>query len=648
MATSVEQAQCVAFAIAHWCRLWGMEANIGGGKTELMHVPRPGATAAHRRRTPPRVWWPWGGSLTVIPWTSHYRYLGFPINADLSRDAPAFTAGQRSHLRKSMYRYFSHNPLRPHMSLRSQKLTLINTMTSATSYLRGVVLRSRTACSSMDARALKLGRKLLGGAAPLPKTATNLLITLHSGINLSYAQQAQMRERVAHTARLSPGCILNRLLVGLAAGSRMPANLVNTTRRQRETERTKLRVPYPPPPASLDHVQAWAHAYGIRVAMGLQATYAAHVPPSPFTARPRSSDVYAAVMDAAGGALPQPRDIPIAPHLPLSLLGPGTRGSLILISDTAPRLTRALVANACGPLGTGLFPWAASTSPSSDDDVAGREPSSNKPRRSFAVYDKVCPICDTGHDDPYHALLECPSARLRIARRRLFSSLKPAIRAMVHAGRQFAGRALAPHRARIAALEHADWDCADGRAALFRLLCGLPFSARRVSELDAPLSHALGTIFDALATETRHLVTMARAVTSWAADCTLRAAAARRASMDDCGAGVTQRPPRPPPDGDDYTHGASISPASHDRATYTRWKLAHQQQCSQCVDQSGSLVGCATCDLAVHTPGSRCTPRLQPMPNGSEWVCRACALVLAPLASALGDTGPSLLRRAIA
>ena len=118
--------------------------------------------------------------------------------------------------------------------------------------------------------------------------------------------------------------------------------------------------------------------------------------------------------------------------------------------------------------------------------------------------------------------------------------------------------------------------------------------------------------------------------------------------MDDCGAGVTQRPPRPPPDGDDYTHGASISPASHDRVTYTRWKLAHQQQCSQCVDQSGSLVGCATCDLAVHTPGSRCTPRLQPMPNGSEWVCRACALVLATLASALGDTGPSLLRRAIA
>ena len=647
LATSVEQAQCVAFAVAHWCRLWGMEANIGGGKTELLHVPRLGhdAAAAHLRPTPPRVWWPWGDSLTVIPWTSHYRYLGFPINADLSRDALAFTAAQHAQLRKSMYRYFSHNPLRQHMSLRSQKLTLVNTVTATTSYLRGVVLRSRSTCSSIDARAFKLGRKLLGGPAPLPKSATNLLITLHSGINLTYAQQAQMRERVLHTARLSPECILHRLLDGLAAGPRQPANLVNITRRQRNMERAKLRVPYPPPPTASDQVQAWAHTYGIRVAMGLQAADVLHIQPAPFTARPRCSSVHAAIVDAVGGTLTSPEDVPIAQHLPPSLLGPGTRGSLVLISDIAPTRTRALVVNACGPLGMTLRPWAAAAPPSSDEDTAAQMPFGNEHRRSYAVYDKVCPICDTGHDDPYHALLECPSARLCIARRQLFSSLKMAVRAVVHAGKRIAGRALAPHRARIAALENANWDCADGRAALFRLLCGFPFSARPLSELNTPLSHTLGTIFDALATETRHLVPMARAVTSWAADCTFRAAAARRAAADDCGAGVIQRPPRPPPGNIGYTHGAFISPVSHNRATYTRWKLAHQQHCSQCVNQSGDLVGCATCDLSIHTPGSRCAPRLRPTPNGSEWLCRVCAAVLAPLASALGNSAPALIQR---
>ena len=644
LAVSVEQAQCVAFAVAHWCRLWGMEANIGGGKTELMHIPRPGALAAHLQAPPPRVWWPWEDSLNTIPWTSHYRYLGFPINTDLSKDAKTFTGSQRSQLKKSMYRFYSHNPLRKYMPLRSQKLILVNTITSSTTYLRGVVLRSMADCKSLDATALKLGRKLLGGPRPLPTTASNLIITLHSGIQLSYAQQAQMRERVAHTARLSTECILHQLLDGLAAGPRGPSNLVNTTRRQREMERTKLHVPYPPAPISPDAVQLWAHIYGIRVALGLQAVNVAHIPPAPFTDRPRCSSVQAAIVDAAGGELTQPRDVAITPHLPVSTLGPGTRGSLVLISDNAPRITTALVPNACGMLGTALPPWTATALPSDDDDTVDPVPI-DRPPRSYTVFDRPCPICNTGHDDPYHAFFECPSARLRVARRRLFKGLKSAVRAVVRTGKLLAGRTLAPHRGRLTALEHANWDCADGRAATFRLLCGFPFSARRLSEHDAPLSHTLGTVFDALATDTRHLVPMARAITSWAAGCTLRAAAARRAAIDDCGAGVLRRPPRPPPNDLGYTHGAFISPASHDRATYTRWKLAHQPHCSQCANLLGSVSGCATCDLSIHTPGSRCSPRLRPMPVGSEWVCCACAVVLAPLAAALGDGAPTRLQR---
>ena len=44
------------------------------------------------------------------------------------------------------------------------------------------------------------------------------------------------------------------------------------------------------------------------------------------------------------------------------------------------------------------------------------------------------------------------------------------------------------------------------------------------------LSNMIGTIFDALSTDTRLLVNTARAVVTWAADSTRRTAAARRAA----------------------------------------------------------------------------------------------------------------------
>ena len=652
LAVSTEQIQTVAFVAAHWCRMWGMEANIGGGKTELMHFAPPGVTAAHQLRSPPRVWWPWNGSYTAIPWTTHYRYLGFPISTDLANDAATFSGAQRAALTKNMYRYYSHNPLRPFMSLRCQKLVFINTIVSSTTYLRGVILRDLVACSKIDAVALKMARKLLGTNGPLPLSATNLLVILHSGVHLAYAQQAQMRVRVLETARLTPGSLLNLILDGQSRGNHRHKNLANVARRQAASEQTKLHARMPPAPTTTTDVPLYARTYGLRVALGQLASSVRHVAPAPFTARPRNSSVHAAVVDAAGGSLPPPSSVPVAQHLPLSHLGPGSRGSLLLIANVPAAVSRLPVANACGPLSMALHPWAADglvddeddDPPAHDRDPWSGGPLANRQRRAARgpniVWDKVCPICESGHDDPYHAFFECPSARLRVARRRLFSSIKTPIRALVAAGNLLARGALRPHRQRIAALENAAWDSVDGRATAFRLLCGLQFSARAAPEPVAPLSNMIGTIFDALSTDTRLLVNTARAVVTWAADCTRRTAAARRAAMCDCGAGVTHRPAPPPPRGDSYPHGALISAASHDPRTYTRWKLAHHDECNTCGSRAGTLVGCAHCDLAIHAPGSACSPVRARMPPGTEWLCRACSIAILPFTAALGDGAP--------
>ena len=658
LAASTEQIQVVAFAIAHWCTVWGMEANIGGGKTELLHVPRPGAPAAHQLRRPPAVWWPWEDTLTAIPWTTHYRYLGFPINVDLDNDAKTFSGAQRTALGKAMYRFYSHNPLRSYMSLRGQKHLFINTVTATTTYLRGVVLRDLAACAKIDAVAFKMGRQLLGGPRPLPKSASNLIVSLHTGIHLNYAQQAQMRTRVLNTARLSPDSLFQRLLMGLERGNKRDANIVNVARRQLAAEQRKFHAAPPPPPASTHDVAPHARTYGIRVALGMMAADVRHVQGAAFTARPRWTSVQAAVVDAAGGSLPPPATVPVTQHLPASLIGPGTRGSLLLIANVPAAVARALVANSLGPMSMSLSPWApeSADSGSDDEDADGNTPRdawsggplSRRHRRAvrgaYGHWDKVCPICDAGHDDAYHAFFECPAARMRIARRRLFSSLKKPVRAIVAAGRRLAPDALRLHRQRIAALEHAVWDSADGRSAAFRLLCGFPFQARAVPEAEAPLSNALGTIFDALATDTRHLVGMARAIVTWATECTRRAAAARRNAIDDCGAGTTQRPPPAPPRDNAYPHGGTITALSHDTRTYTRWKLAHHQLCDVCGVQSEALQGCSHCDLAVHAPGSECTPGLTRLPAGAEWTCTACCIAIAPLAAALGDNAPVRIR----
>ena len=62
-ASSLDQLQLAADGIAHWTNSWGMEANIGLGKTEVLHV-KPAHAAPG---PPPAITWRGPRGATPIP-----------------------------------------------------------------------------------------------------------------------------------------------------------------------------------------------------------------------------------------------------------------------------------------------------------------------------------------------------------------------------------------------------------------------------------------------------------------------------------------------------------------------------------------------------------------------------------------------------
>ena len=374
-----------------------------------------------------------------------------------------------------------------------------------------------------------------------------------------------------------------------------------------------------------------------------------HIPRAAFLTRPRSTPPQAAVVDALSG-------IPFEPHnvhdrafdefLPLSLVGPGTAGSLVLVANLPAKHTTPVVPNACGTLAMELSPWHAPherTSAATTDGEGACETDSQaddappSERSSWTVFARVCPVCLADSDDPFHFFFICPAAQLRIARLRLFEGLPRVLRALIEAARG----AAKPPRTHLRALKAAlrsDWDTAEGRAIAFRLLCGFPFPARAAPAHEAPLAHALGMAFDAITGPPATRRAAARAVVAWAAACTMRTAAARRAAMLDVDAVGGRQPADSPESRGWYVNGATITAATHDPNTYIRWRLAHYATCHVCTQaMGGAHTECARCDVAVH---DACVAPAPLLPGGAEWVCHMCAVTIAQLAEELGDDAP--------
>jgi hypothetical protein len=265
-------------------------------------------------------------------------------------------------------------------------------------------------------------------------------------------------------------------------------------------------------------------------------------------------------------------------------------------------------------------------------------------------HDRPCPVCLEGNDDPVHAFFECPAAQLQIVRARLELELPVVWGAILEA----ANRPDAAHGGMAAAaaagvhLSGLDMSSAEGRAVLYRLLCGFPFPARVVNRNTAPAAHALAVVFDSLTNPTASLRRMARTVVRWAVGHTRRTAAARLSALRDVGAVKWVRTPRAEGSGTYTRAGAMVTHVTHPPRAFARWRGHHHDACHMCQGAAGALIPCARCDVVRHAPFG-CKHALPTAPGpGEEWMCGDCSLDAQPLAAMLGLPSPTPVESSVA
>ena len=651
MATSPQQLQIVADAISGWCETWGMRANIGGGKTEVMRVAVERGTKCTNDASLPMIVWHGEESAPKIPWVDHYRYLGFALNSAL--DTYGFSGAQLAMLTSAHERFFRYNIMRPFMSIMLQRQILMTNVLSTTAYLRGVlplhapVPDPATGKARADPTARlnsfvrRAGRMILN----LPSKAPRPLVYAHLGLAYTEALAAQGRERLLLSAQLSRPSLFSGMLAALAGHNRLQRTILNTAHRARRTEQRRGVAPCVPD--SIDRVNLEARRYGVAVGLSLWRREMRDIKGQSFTDRPRPRP-RDAVYDALSGLPTAPPDSISADRglLPISALGAGMRGSLLCIADLPASLSNTIVANALGSAAMHAYPWndlsdAAACDAGSvaeDDDADDTGDDADAEAEVDRRHRRPCPVCREASDDPVHAFFECPAAQLQVVRQRLELELPVVLSAILATARlpDAAPGGAAAADAAAGVLGALDSDSAEGRAILYRLLCGFPFPAKAVDRAGAPAAYALAAMFDTLTNPTASLRRMARVVVRWAAGHTRRTAAARRSALRDVGAAKWVRVPKALGPGTGGCMGAMVTATTHPPRTFIRWQGPHHDACRLCQGVVGTLVPCDRCDVVQHAArGCKGALRVAPGP-GETWMCDDCVNDAQPAAAMLG------------
>lgn len=649
MAASPQQVQVVATAISDWCAAWGMRANIGRGKTEIMRI----AVDSNSNRTNdvalPAVVWNGEDGAPQIPWVDHYRYLGFALNSAL--DTFGFSGAQLAVLNNAHERFFRFNIMRPLMSVTLQRQIIMTNVLSTTSYLRGVLplyapapdpvtgIARADPTAKIDTFIRRVGREILH----LPRKSPKVLVYAHLGLAYTAAITAQGRERVLLNAQLSRPSLYSEMLTALAHHNKRRRTIINTATQCRRKEQQLGATPCAPD--SIDRVNLEARRYGIAVGLGLGRREMRDIVPQNFISRPRSRPRHA-VYDALCGLPTAPSDVIASDRglLPVSALGAAMRGSLLCLADLPARLSTVIVANACGSAAMQMYPWSDShgdTAIAFGDDAASEDDEvvdADSDKEVDRYHGRPCPVCLEANDDTFHAFFECPAAQLQVVRARLELELPTVLEAVLAAAKlpdAALGGAVVANTA-TGLLSALDTESVEGRAVLYRLLCGFPFPAKVVNRVDAPAAHALGSVFDMLTNPTASLRHMARIVVRWAAEHTRRTATARLCALRDVGAAKWIRAPKASGPGFATRMGAMVTQATHPSRAFIRWRGPHHDECRLCQGSSGTLIPCDRCDVVQHA-GRGCKGALQTVPGpGETWMCGDCVYDAQPLAAMLG------------
>jgi hypothetical protein len=194
-----EAAQRALRITAEWGRDFGVAINDGVGKTEAMHFAATAAesTAVLPTLPPLEVAVPGTRPLSVR-WVAEYRYLGAGLRLDL--DVNAALERRIATLDHIIARVFTYNSVMSQLSCRAQ-LQMLNTLAlGAVNYLLSVLPASRDIARKVDARIVRVGRRILG----VPRFCPPVLLALELPGMPFYATWVMHQVRLLETLTRLP------------------------------------------------------------------------------------------------------------------------------------------------------------------------------------------------------------------------------------------------------------------------------------------------------------------------------------------------------------------------------------------------------------------------------------------------------------
>lgn len=203
---------------------------------------------------------------------------------------------------------------------------------------------------------------------------------------------------------------------------------------------------------------------------------------------------------------------------PLSMAGPGCSGSWAAAAKVNYEVTSGPVRTRLGRLAFATLPWARGSVGGARGDPRRFTDGTGAQRAIRYAQAGRCPLCDpdgarTTDDGPWHITLECPHEAVAAVRAECAAAAGRVVGDIVASVAAAQRRAAGPTAAAATAargqniqelLSSADWSSADCKHALFHLLVAVPWPASVAPVGVAPLSHAIGGLFDSVRTLPRH------------------------------------------------------------------------------------------------------------------------------------------------
>ena len=517
-----EKAQELLRLVEKWCAAWGMKMNVGIKKTAVLPLIHPADRARPQFQDAglPIITLADG---TVVPYCSEYKYLGYGLNRDMSRD---HTGKLLQAMHYNFNRWFRSNSLVRHTAP-ATRVQLVKTAMLG-SYLLCLVPWKESDMKRIRPCLAAYAREMAKLPPGLPSQLSHIMSGLPTVEYLLAKERTRMLLSLAGTQhKAAPAARVYGAL--MAAGRPRGSWVADTTEGLRTLRADGMRdikellglrnaglAAGDIPAAAATTGREAARLAQLRkdLAEGVSGNHTLLSTPYP-----DGTPLVCVGAVTLGGAYAEQWEYGRVRALPLSACGTGGRGLL-------PMVTTALMPGVDEAVATSwLGPRALSISPLGPGAPGWRLPQNASPQQyRDSAHGQQCPLCRGGTASPHHILVECTGsseeldmvaerAMLRGVAQRLITMLGNLI--YVAHGHDAMQDGLLP-------VHNIDWGTATNKNMLMRIFIVAPWPAAAVDDANAVVARTLGRLFDGLLVQNDRMRPIANAWVGWAGSCLLR------------------------------------------------------------------------------------------------------------------------------